>query len=419
MRRRLQLLAFAMLAAAATETMAAEYSYEFNQSVFAAAGIQTLNGINWTLTTDAGYFGYSSVKGQQIGSGNNPGKTIVLSTTDIKGTISRIDVTTSGASSIVGELNITVGGNSFGNAYTLTSTSTLVSFTGSGTGEIKLNYSQTSSKAIYIQAIKIVYAGGDDAGQDTLSIPMVEGISAFNTLPDGTEATLYLSDEIDARVTYVYGNNAYVRDHSGAICFYGFAKVPSMSYNQHIAGYITGQKSTVGNMPVLMASSHTNTDLLVIASPVTEANVEPKVITAAEQTGHYADWVVIKDITMQDSINGTDATGAVKVVNSFRTSQYTMPVAGGHYDISGIVNSTATAGDRLSPVYNIATAREGNPTLMADAEFLPISVATGINAIVVPVQNTSTPIYDLTGRRINSSTMRKGVYILKGKKYVK
>lgn len=136
------------------------YTYEFTKQQFTAAGTKALGDANWTLTTGTTYFGWDTQngKGQQFGSGGNPAKSLVLATSDITGTISEIKVTTSGASSIAGTLDVTVGGSAFGNQYNLTSTSTEVTFTGSASGEIKLNYAQTSSKAIYIKKIEVTYA---------------------------------------------------------------------------------------------------------------------------------------------------------------------------------------------------------------------------------------------------------------------
>lgn len=134
------------------------YTYEFTKQQFTAAGTKALGDANWTVTTDGSYWGYDGTKGQQFGSGSKPATYLVLATSDITGTISEIKVTTSGASSIEGTLDVTVGGSAFGNQYTLTSTSTEVTFTGSASGEIKLNYAQTSSKAIYIKKIEVTYA---------------------------------------------------------------------------------------------------------------------------------------------------------------------------------------------------------------------------------------------------------------------
>ena len=133
------------------------YTYEFTEKVFDAAGVKALNDVEWTVTTDAGYWGYDATKGQQFGSGNKPAKSLALSTSGIAGTITSIKVTTSGANSIAGTLDVTVGGSAFGSQYTLTSTSTEVEFTGSASGEILLSYAQTSSKAIYIKKIEVTY----------------------------------------------------------------------------------------------------------------------------------------------------------------------------------------------------------------------------------------------------------------------
>ena len=134
------------------------YTYEFTANTFTAAGTKALGDANWTLTTGTSYFGWDKDKAQQIGSSKVPAASIVLATSDIAGTISEIKVTTSGASSIAGTLDVTVGGTAFGSQYTLTSTSTEATFTGSASGEIKLNYAQTSSKAIYIKKIEVTYA---------------------------------------------------------------------------------------------------------------------------------------------------------------------------------------------------------------------------------------------------------------------
>lgn len=133
------------------------YTYEFTEKVFDAAGVKALNDVEWTVTTEAGYWGYDATKGQQFGSGNKPATSLALSTSGIAGTITSIKVTTSGANSIAGTLDVTVGGSAFGSQYTLTSTSTEVEFTGSASGEILLSYAQTSSKAIYIKKIEVTY----------------------------------------------------------------------------------------------------------------------------------------------------------------------------------------------------------------------------------------------------------------------
>ena len=412
-------ICFVLCIALFSGNVAAQYSYEFTQKIYSASGVQELGNANWTLSTDAGYFGYDLTKGQQIGSEKNPASTLTFATSDIIGTISEVTIETSGASSIGANLTINVGNTGFGDSYQLTTTSTSHTFTGSATGKIELKYNITTGKAIYIKAIKIT--SSTDGGEIiiTPSITKVNGIAEFSSLSNGTEALLYWSDEAKARVTYVYGKNAYIRDNSGALCLYGFDTNPTIAYNQHLVGYITGVKGMVGNMPVMQASTRTNTSMLAIASPVTEDNVLPKVISTSEFPQHYADWVTINNLTMQDTQTGLDATGFVTVVNSFNTTQYTTPEIGKIYNISGIVNSTLTSGDRLSPIYNNATTRTQNPNVNFNQEFLPISLTSGINNSSNLIVPSPAIVYDLIGRRIDPANMQKGIYIVNRKKIVK
>ena len=147
------------------------YSYTFSAKVYDANNqTKTLNEIDWTFAGTGGeYFGYDATKGQQFGSGSKPFSAFTLSTSGISGTITEIKVNTSGASSINGTLNVTVGGNAFGNSYTLTNAATEVTFSGSASGEISFNYAQTSSKAIYIKSIAVTYTAG--GGQETVATP--------------------------------------------------------------------------------------------------------------------------------------------------------------------------------------------------------------------------------------------------------
>jgi len=147
------------------------YSYTFTSKVFDANNqTKTLNDVDWSFAGTGGeYFGYDATKGQQFGSGSKPFSAFTLSTSDISGTITEIKINTSGANSIAGTLNVTVGGNAFGDSYTLTNAATEVTFTGSASGDISFNYAQTSSKAIYIKSITITYSSG--GGTQTVATP--------------------------------------------------------------------------------------------------------------------------------------------------------------------------------------------------------------------------------------------------------
>ena len=116
----------------------------------------TLNGIQWTLAGNGGYCGYDGTKGQQFGSGNAPYKSMTLTSAEFT-KVTKIVINTSGASSIVGNLTVSVGGTEVG-TITLTKTATSYTFDVSElTGEIVLSYTQTSSKALYIKSISVDY----------------------------------------------------------------------------------------------------------------------------------------------------------------------------------------------------------------------------------------------------------------------
>ena len=136
------------------------YSYTFTAKTFTANETKELNGVNWTISGDGGFWGYdtnTTDKGQQLGSGSLPYKNLTMSTTDIQGTITEIKINTSGAKSINATMKATVGGQQFGSNVTLTKTATTYTLTGSASGPIAFTYTQTSSKAIYIKSLEVEY----------------------------------------------------------------------------------------------------------------------------------------------------------------------------------------------------------------------------------------------------------------------
>src|SRR5690554_4916674 len=71
------------------------YTYTFSNKIYDANNqTKTLGTANWILVNDGGYYGYENTKGQQLGSAKNSAKNITLSTSDISGTITTIEVET-------------------------------------------------------------------------------------------------------------------------------------------------------------------------------------------------------------------------------------------------------------------------------------------------------------------------------------
>lgn len=195
------------------------------------------------------------------------------------------------------------------------------------------------------------------ATQPTKPIAKVNSIKELKTLESGTKATLTLTDGNEgsmARVLYVFGTGntqqAYVRDATGAVCFYGInPNVPFVS-NQHLAGQITGEYVVENGIPYFKAIPNvTNTSLLVIAAPVTEQAVQPKEIEAKNYLDNTADWVCLKDQTLIDDALTTQ--DGIVINNRFGSNEkYTAPYKGAIIDLAGIVVPNSERKE-INPIY--------------------------------------------------------------------
>ncbi|AUI53948.1 hypothetical protein CRM71_00445 [Prevotella jejuni] len=210
-----------------------------------------------------------------------------------------------------------------------------------------------ASATNYINTITVNYS----ATQPTKPIAKVNCIKELKTLASGTKATLTLTDGNEgsmARVLYVFGTGntqeAYVRDTTGAVCFYGInPNVPFVS-NQHLAGQITGEYVVENGVPCFKAIPNvTNTSLLVIAAPVTEQAVQPKEIKAKNYLDNTADWVCLKDQTLVDDALTTQ--DGIVINNRFGSNEkYTAPYQGAIIDLAGIVVPNSGRKE-INPIY--------------------------------------------------------------------
>ena len=214
----------------------------------------------------------------------------------------------------------------------------------------------TANKANYIKTIKITYSSAKPAKP----IAKVNSIKELKALESGSYATLSFTDGNNgsmARVLHVYGTGdtqeAYIRDNTGAVCFYGINPNVPFAYNQHLAGQITGEYVLENGVPRFKAiRDKTNTSQLVIAAPITEENVQPKEIEANEYTDNIADWVLLKN---QNIINEELTTqGGIIINNRFNSTaskdKYTKPYNGAIIDLAGIAIPNG-AKHEINPMY--------------------------------------------------------------------
>ena len=96
-------------------------------------------------------------RGVQIGSGNAPATSATLTSASFNG-VTKIVVNASGAKDIKGTVVVKVGDTVVG-TFTLTSTATDYTCTldQAISGPIVIEYSQTSSKALYFASIEVTY----------------------------------------------------------------------------------------------------------------------------------------------------------------------------------------------------------------------------------------------------------------------
>ena len=137
------------------------YSYTMTKGDFSGNGTKALNGVNWTFEGESTYFGWdsnSSAKGVQFGSGSAPNKSMNF-TSESFSNVSKIVINTSGAKSIAGSCKVYVG-ETLVDTITLTATATdyTIELSEALSGEVRFEYTQTSSKAIYIKSIAVDYA---------------------------------------------------------------------------------------------------------------------------------------------------------------------------------------------------------------------------------------------------------------------
>ena len=200
----------------------------------------------------------------------------------------------------------------------------------------------TATKTNNIETAVITYS----AVQPEQPVFTVNSIQELKALQSGSRATLCLTDGDEgsmARVLYVHGTGdtqeAYVRDRTGAVCFYGINPNVPFVCNQHMAGKITGKYVLENGVPRFKAvNTLTNTSLLVIAAPVTEAEVQPKEIKAADYAANVADWISLKNLRI--AADGLSTQEGIAVRNRFGITadkdKYVEPYAGAIVDIAGI-----------------------------------------------------------------------------------
>ncbi len=153
---------------------------------------------NWSLAvtwkSGTSWQAMNNTKGSQVGSGSKPATSIVLTGTNIPGTIKSVKVNSSVASGGTTTVGVVVGSTTFqcnnGNTATLQTSAADYTFTGEASGDVVLTWTQSStSKAIYIKSVTITYEEADPSDTRVATTVTIDATGITNTnVFNGTDA---------------------------------------------------------------------------------------------------------------------------------------------------------------------------------------------------------------------------------------
>lgn len=180
-----------------------------------------------------------------------------------------------------------------------------------------------------IYPVKVTSNGGSVEPGETV----VDNIEAFKALSAGTQAKLMLED---ALVIFAKGDDAFVRDQSGAIDFYQTGI--EFETGQVLNGSIFGELKVFNNMPELIAvGDKTNTDDITFSN----GSVTPLTGIDLGEVAAYACELVTVSLTISKEGNyyyGTDEDGNIlQIYDKFKIGYNTTDIEGKTFDITGII----------------------------------------------------------------------------------
>lgn len=203
MKQKLRLL-FTMLLLAVMGSALADISTLTFTSACGGSGTAN-DGVSWTVTSDGNESTFDSTKGIHYGTSKAAVSYLQLKTSGINGTITKIVVNASGASSTTAILDVTVGGVEFDTQKSLTANATNYTLEGSASGEIVVKLSQNSAKkALYVKSIEVTYSSSSTKVTTPTFFPIsgevtkgtvvsfncaTEGVTYYYTT-DGTNPTI-------------------------------------------------------------------------------------------------------------------------------------------------------------------------------------------------------------------------------------
>lgn len=300
----------------------------------------------------------------------------------------------SGSDLFVGSTDVTIVAEGGATVHYTTDGSAPTASSTTYTGPITIK-GTTTVKAVAVN-------GGNVSGvveKTFTAASTVEDINEFKALASGTVAQLTLSN---AQVLYAddTNRNVYVKDASGAICFYNAGL--GLKTGDVLNGTVVGTMSLYNNLPQLAKNTLTNDEAI---TKTTGATPVAAAVTVAEAgTAKYlCDLVTISGVKL-DSVDKNlyayDADGnQIQVYDQFKLFASDKVVKGSE-------NNTVTG---IVVVYK--NTYEIYPTTIEGI------TTTGIAGAVIDKNAAGKDeIYTISGQRVDATY--KGIVIRNGKKYV-
>ena len=231
-------------------------------------------------------------------------------------------------------------------------------------------------------------------------------IEALKAMEEGSEAVLTLKD---VQVLHAYKDDIYLRDATGAIILKGSGL--SAKANNVLNGSIYGMYSRENKMPVMNISSAEEAESVTVGEG---SEVEARKIALADLTdADYADLIEVQGVELQRS-NGVfaiDGDAKARLFNKFSIKGISVPrdTEDKVFDVLCIYGTDVVDEEVINELYLLKSPTEAVPA--------------GIEVIADEAGHADgrgmmNAVYDLQGRRVNATDLKKGIYIRNGRKYI-
>lgn len=166
---------------------------DFGTNKYATSYTATLTGVSWDVSASPnfGFLGFDN-GAYHIGSSNYACKTLILSSTNISGTIKSVELETK-VGSAKRNVTVSVGGTNYTcnnkTSASLTTTYAKYKFVGNTSGEIVISLTD-GTKALYLKSLTIVYEGESQQGGNTLTISPAETSSVMAPIQVSLKASI-------------------------------------------------------------------------------------------------------------------------------------------------------------------------------------------------------------------------------------